>query len=129
MHWIQISRSSPAFVLPTDLLELVAALFVERHQRGEGKAASLYRDAVQARCCAPVLPADGSETPFADATGAATGDRVASAAARGTRGAGQGGAGEELLAWVSAQEAGSGNSEDGDGDDCSVSSGGRGSYS
>jgi hypothetical protein len=126
-------------VLPTDLLEMVAALFVEQHD--EDKTASLHRDAVLARCCAPVLPEDGSETPFADdataasATAAAAapvaGGRAPGAAAGGdTRG--EAGAGDELLAWVSAQEvSGGGSSEDGDGDDSSssVGSSDRDSYS
>ena len=101
-------------MLPTDLLELVAALFVEQHD--EDKTASLHRDAVLARCCAPVLPEDGSETPFADdataasATAAAAapvaGGRAPGAAAGGGDTRGEAGAGDDdLLAWVSAQEA------------------------
>ena len=89
----QLSRSSPAYVLPADLLEMVAILLPPADR-------SEHAHAVQARCCEPALPED--EATFA-ATGSAAEKRTGARDMRNHTPTTAGGA-DDLLAWVSAQD-------------------------
>eukprot|EP01043_Picozoa_sp_COSAG02_P026086 COSAG02_NODE_1492_length_12334_cov_29.721945_3_plen_152_part_00 len=89
----QLSRSSPAYVLSADLLEMVGVLLPPAK-------CNEHAHAVQARCCEPALTED--ETTFA-ATGIAAEERTGARDMRNYTPTTASGA-NDLLAWISAQD-------------------------